>query len=266
MKPRAFFPIAVALLVGAALGYCLAPSSAPAPADEPEAKPERAQRPRQGDGSDRSEARRLRARVRELEEALAKQGVEVEQAKEEDERRERRFDPRAEAERLQREDPARYAQMTNGMAQFRRRRLERAQSKIDFLSSVDTSRMSPEARRTHEELQGMIERREELEDRMRNFLDMTEDERRAAFEEMREADGRIRELNRAERENLLVQTAETLGFRGDDAKEIAETVKGIYEATDSGWGGGRGPGGPGGWGGGRGNRGGNRGGGRGGNR
>jgi hypothetical protein len=116
--------------------------------------------------------------------------------------------------------------------------------------------------KVHSDLQDMIEKREAIEDKMRNFLDMSEEERRAAFDEMRETDGKIRELNRAERENLLAQTAQALGFQGDDATEIVETVKGIYEATENGgWGG---PGGPGGPGGGRGNRGGGRG--RGGNR
>ena len=105
--------------------------------------------------------------------------------------------------------------------------------------------MSPGARKTHEDLQNMIEKREALEEKMHSIMDMTEEDRHALFGEMRETDERIRELNRLERENLLVQTAETLGFSGDDAKEIAETVKGIYEATDSGFGFGP-PGGPGG--------------------
>lgn len=260
MKLRNFSPVVISLLVGAALGYCLGPVSSPAPAPEPEkkAEPEQVKQPEyRGERADRA----LRARIKELEGMLAKQGVEVEKMKEEEtERRERpRFDPRAEMERLKTEDPARYAQITNGMAQFRQRRLERAQSKIDFLSSVDTSNMSPGARKTHEDLQDMIARREEIESKMHGIMDMSEDDRRALFGEMRETDERIRELNRLERENLLVQTAETLGFVGEDAKEIAETVKGIYEATDSGWnwggpgGGGRrgGRGGPGGRGGNR---------------
>lgn len=260
MKLKNFSPVVISLLVGAALGYCLGPASSPAPAPEPEkkAEPEQVKQPEyRGERADRA----LRARIKELEGMLAKQGVEVEKMKEEEtERRERpRFDPRAEMERLKTEDPARYAQITNGMAQFRQRRLERAQSKIDFLSSVDTSNMSPGARKTHEDLQDMIARREEIESKMHGIMDMSEDDRRALFGEMRETDERIRELNRLERENLLVQTAETLGFVGEDAKEIAETVKGIYEATDSGWGWG-GPGG----GGRRGGRGGP--GGRGGNR
>jgi len=261
-----YFPVAVALIAGAGLGYCLAPS-APAPVAQQEQKGAETRRPRGGDeaSGERSANRALRARVKELEEMLAKQGIEVEKMKEEEsERRERRdrprFDPRAEMERMQKENPERYAQMTNGMAQFRRRRLERAQSKMDFLASVDTSTMSPEARKVHADLQDLIEKRESLEDKMRNFLDMSEDERRAAFDDMRETDGKIRELNRAERDNLLTQTAQALGFQGDDASEIVETVKGIYEATENGgWGGG-----PGGWGGGPGGGRGNRGGGRGG--
>ena len=254
MKLRNFSPIVISLLVGAAIGFCLGPMSSPspAPAPEPEAKPEQAQRPRNGDDGERAANRALRARIKELEDMLAKQGVEVEKMKEEEttrrERRERPRDFRAELERLKTEDPARYTQITNGMAQFRQRRLERAQSKMDFLSAVDTSVMSPGARKTHEDLQNMIEKREALEEKMHSIMDMTEEDRHALFGEMRETDERIRELNRLERENLLVQTAETLGFSGDDAKEIAETVKGIYEATDSGFGFGPpgGPGGPGG--------------------
>ncbi len=227
MKLRNFSPIVISLLVGAALGYCLGPASSPAPAPEPEQKVETEQvkQPEcRGERADRA----LRARIKELEGMLAKQGIEVEKMK----------------------------------AQFRRHRLERAQSKIDFLSSIDTSRMSPAMLKVHSDLQDMIEKREAVEEKMRGFMDMTDEERREAFQEIGEIDGKIRELSRAERDNLLVQTAEALGFQGDDAAEIMDTIKSIYEATDSGWG----WGGPGGGGrrGGRGGRGGP--GGRGGNR
>ena len=270
MKLRNFSPIVISLLVGAALGYCLGPlsSPAPAPAPEPEQKSEseQAKQPDRGDRGDRAANRALRARIKELEDMLAKQGIEVEKMKEEEttrrDRGPRNWDFRADMERLKKEEPERYAQITNSMAQFRRHRLERAQSKIDFLSSIDTSRMSPAMLKVHSDLQDMIARREEIESKMHSIMDMTEEDRHALFGEMRETDERIRELNRFERDNLLVQTAEALGFQGDDAAEIIDTVKSIYEATDSGWGFG-GPGGPGRRGG-RGGRGGP--GGRGGNR
>ena len=261
MKLRNFSPVVISLLVGAALGYCLGPLSSPAPAPAPEqkAEPEQVKQPEyRGERADRA----LRARIKELEGMLAKQGIEVEKMKEESSRRDRPRDFRADMERLKKEEPERYAQITNSMAQFRRHRLERAQSKIDFLSSIDTSRMSPAMLKVHSDLQDMIARREEIESKMHSIMDMTEEDRHALFGEMRETDERIRELNRFERDNLLVQTAEALGFQGDDAAEIIDTVKSIYEATDSGWnwggpgGGGRrdgrgGRGGPGGRGGNR---------------
>ena len=238
------------MLLGAAIGYCFAPvPPEPVPGGKAEVS---TNAPPAVDEGDKSSIRALRARVRELEDLLAKKGVEVERMKEEESgraaRRERRFDPRENMERLKKEDPARYAQITNGMAQFRMRRLERAQHKMDILGSVDTSRMSAEARRTHEALQDAIERREALEDRMRNFMDMTDDERRSTFEEMHETNRKIRELNAAERDTLLAQTAEMLGFEGESAEEIVETIKDIYEATETdhvfgpGGPGGRGPG------------------------
>ena len=256
MKIKTFSPIVISFMVGTAIGFCFSPA-AKAPELRPERKAEEPRNARTADDAsgERSANRALRARIRELEEMLAKQGVEVEKMKDEESaRRERpRFDPRAEMERIKKEDPERYTQMTNGMAQFRRQRLERAQTKMDFLSSIDTSRMSPGMLKVHTDLQDMIEKREAAEEKMRGFMDMTEDERHAAFQEMREIDDKIRELNRAERDNLLVQTTEALGFQGEDAAEIIDTVKSIYEATDSGWGG---PGGPGGRGrmGGRGRR------------
>lgn len=265
MKIRNFSPVVISLLAGAAIGFCFAPSAGAPKAAPEKTSPKTVKAESRPDEAAEKEMRVLRSRIKELEDMLAKKGVEVEEMKEESSRRERRDRPRdfrADMERLKKEEPERYAQITNSMAQFRRHRLERAQSKIDFLSSIDTSRMSPAMLKVHSELQDMIEKREAVEEKMRGFMDMTEEERREAFQEIGEIDGRIRELNRAERDNLLVQTAEALGFQGDDAAEIIDTVKSIYEATDSGWGFG-GPGGPGRRGG-RGGRGGP--GGRGGNR
>lgn len=265
MKIRNFSPVVISLLAGAAIGFCFAPSAGAPKAAPEKTSPKMVKAESRPDEAAEKEIRVLRSRIKELEDRLAKQGVEVEEMKEESSRRERRDRPRdfrADMERLKKEEPERYAQITNNMAQFRRHRLERAQSKIDFLSSIDTSRMSPAMLKVHSDLQDMIEKREAVEEKMRGFMDMTEEERREAFQEIGEIDGRLRELNRAERDNLLVQTAEALGFQGDDAAEIIDTVKSIYEATDSGWGFG-GPGGPGRRGG-RGGRGGP--GGRGGNR
>ena len=158
---------------------------------------------------------------------------------------------RANFEKWKAENPEEFARMEKRRQEFMQRRAERAQSKIDFLSSVDTSGMSPAAKETHESLQTLIAQREELEAQV--FAEgTTDDQREEIFRQMRETDRAIRETNAQERANLLQQTAEALGFSGAEATEIVDTIGEIYEATSD-WGG-RGPGGPGGPGGGPGGR------------
>lgn len=158
---------------------------------------------------------------------------------------ENRWDPQRRLEELKERDPERYTQITNRMAQWRQRQFERAQSKLDFLSSVDTSRMSVGARKVHGDLQAAIVSQEELEQRLQD-PNLTPDERKALFMEMHESRGRLAELSRKERNNLLGETARELGFSGEDVKTITATIRDVIEATDAGWGGhghhGRGPG------------------------
>lgn len=232
--------IAAALFVGVAIGY-FAKSDAPASAP---AEPRRPAKTVIADkGSDAAVAA-LRARVAELEERLRAATAEISSARTAEvaavaqpARPRPQESWRDRMERMKKDDPARYAQMTNRFAQFRRRRLEHAQSRIDFLSSVDTSRMSASARKTHEALQDLIEKREELEQQMHNTPDLSDEERRKLWDEMRRTDREMHVLNRQARDNLLEQAAGDLGFEGDDAKTIRETINGIIEATEGmGWG------------------------------
>lgn len=134
--------------------------------------------------------------------------------------------------RLEKEDPARYAQITNRFASWRRQRTEHAQSRLDFLSSIDTSVMTADARATHEELQAQIAKREELESRLHD-PDLSDEDRRTLFREMFEADRVLNDLNRKERETLLSQMATELGFEGEAAQDIAATVHAIVDATEN---------------------------------
>lgn len=235
----------VALLAGAAAGYCVGRyvTPSPAPAEVRDEKPRHSQRA--GVGND-AEKKILReriaaqdARIRELEmQGRLEEGSGEKQsatAVRESERPPRR-DFRAEMERLRVEEPERYAQITNRMARFRQQNLERAQSKMDFLASIDTSTMPQAAREAHTALMDLIERRAEIDDKFRNFGAMTDEERRAAFDEMREVDGRINRLNRTVRGNLLRQTAKELGLNGEISKDFVDTVTGIIDATESGFG------------------------------
>ena len=140
---------------------------------------------------------------------------------------------------LKKENPERYAQVTNRMARWRETRIATVQSRLDFLASIDTARMSKAEKKTHARLQELLVQREEL----MNSLDvegsgaqLSGEERGDIMRQMRDVSHEINELNAAERENLIKRTAEELGFSGEDVGEIASTIKEIIEATDGGFG------------------------------
>lgn len=238
--------IAVALLAGVAIGYFV--KDAPVAAEKPAKTAERAKKPVADKGEEAS-LKALRHRIAELEKQLAEK-PDAENPKEsaspetvvtsaddgKGRRTEQRFTSHRDwLENLKKTDPERYTQVTNGMAQWRQRRLDRAQSRIDFLASIDTSKMRPEARKVHEELQDLIARREEIEERLHQE-DLQDEARGKIMQEMFETDRRLRELNEAERGNLIEETARNLGFDGAAAKEISRTIQEVIEATDNGFG------------------------------
>jgi len=250
--------IAAALFAGVAIGYFARPSDAtPATAAaEPAAKQAVA------DKGEASSLKALRNRIAELEKLLAEKGVNseiaisnavVEAVKNAPPDGRPRGNPREWMENLKKTDPARYAQMTNRFAQWRQRRAEQARTKMDFLTSVDTSRMSAGAQKTHNELQELIARREEIEEQLHQE-GLADSDRDKLMKELWSTHHELQRLNGEERKNLIEETAHNLGFEGDDAREISATIQDVIDATDT-WGGGRhhgpppggpGPGGPGG--------------------
>ena len=267
MNTRSALAVAVpALLAGALLGYFVLPlfSSAPPPAEaETKAPEKRSARARtQPSREHDADLNRLRARIKQLERQLAEQDVAaseepVEQPATNRVEGTRRFGPlsHAELEEVREKDPERYVQETNRIAQFRAGWQGRIQNQFDILASADTAHMTAKQRQVHEDYINLLARIDELGEQLSPLSDVTEEQRKAAGQEMRESWHRLHELQRIERDTLLTQTANALGFRGRKAQEVVEGIKQVYEATGGGpWGRGGGRGrGPGG--GGRGRRG-----------
>ena len=256
-----------ALLCGALLGYFVHPA---VPESEPEQASTTAERhPRKG--TDDAELGRLRARIKSLERQLADAAATPGEAPAEEpagdaakpeERRQNPFlrngpphmptaaEMRAHMEELREKDPERYAQMTNRFARWQEHRLQRTNDRLDILASVDTSRLTAKELQTHEALQDAIVRREELRALLNpQNEDVTEEQRKNTFAELRELDQKMRQLENAERNTLLTKTARSYGLSKDNAKEMTEAIKAIYQATGAdghrhGFGGRGGPGGP----------------------
>lgn len=142
----------------------------------------------------------------------------------------------AELERAKIENPERYAAMTNRMAQFRNQMMRNAENKLETLAAVDTTGWNKKQIETHEKYQDLIARREELIEIVRHDSGVSEQERRAAFDELRDLGREIRKTSAEERNILLDKTFRELGYNGADAREIRETVKTIYSTTEE-WGG-----------------------------
>ena len=246
--------IAAALLAGVAIGYFV--KDEPIPAEEP--KVEETAKKAVADKGEEASVKALRRRIVELEKLLEEKDgrseIAISNAVAEAVKNRPPEPPRGNwrerMEELKERDPARYTQMTNRFANWRRNRAEQARSKIEFLSSIDTSHMSARARKTHDALQELIVRREEIEQQLQD-PNLSDDDRDKLMRQLRESHGELRRLNGEERKNLIGETARNLGFEGEDAKEIAATIQEVIRATDSGFGtrhggGPRGPGGPGG--------------------
>ena len=234
--------IAMALLAGVAIGYFAGGRDGRVDTSNESAAP--AQKKTVADKGDEASVKALRHRIAELERLLAekdgKSEIAISNAVAEAVKNRPPEPPRGNwrerMEEMKKNDPERYVQMTNRFANWRRNRAEQARSKIDFLSSIDTSHMSKGARETHAALQGLIARREGIEQRLQ-LPDLSDEERGRLLEEMRQTHHELRRLNGEERKNLLDETARNLGFEGEDVKEISATIQDVIEATDSGFGG-----------------------------
>ena len=135
-------------------------------------------------------------------------------------------------------DPEQYAQMTNRMAQWRSRMIANTQDKLDFFATLDVSTMTPKQRENHERLQELLVRRGELMQMMdASNQSVTDADRAKARQEMHSLMGQLHAAERAERDMLLRQAARNLGCKGSVVKELVDTIKTIYDATQS-WGGG----------------------------
>ena len=234
--------LAMALLVGVAIGYFAGGRDGRVDTSNEPAAP--VQKKTVADKGDEASVKALRHRIAELERLLAekdgKSEIAISNAVAEAVKNRPPEPPRGNwrerMEEMKKNDPERYVQMTNRFANWRRNRAAEARSKIDFLSSIDTSHMSKGARETHAALQELVARREAIEQRLHS-PDLSDDERGKLWDEMRQTHHELQRLNGEERRNLLDETARNLGFQGDDVREISATIQDVIEATDGGWGG-----------------------------
>ena len=235
--------IGAALLVGAAIGFAVKTDAPTRPAEEPAPTHESAAKSPIADAGAAASMAALRARVKELEAQLAagrpsaippppQTNTVAEADGEPRPPRDRRGGMREMMEEMRKNDPERFAQMTNRFAEMRRNRQERQRARADFLSSVNPALLSEDRRKTHVAYQNLLERRESLFEKMGD-MELSEEERHELWRELRSVGDEMRQLASAERDTLLNAVAEAVGLEGDAATELVETVKDVCDATDA---------------------------------
>ena len=215
--------IAVALLAGVAIGYFTA--GAPTSSADGESAP--VERKTISDKGEDASIKALRRRIAELERMLAakdgKSEIAISNAVAEAVQSRPPEPPRQNwrerMEEMKKNDPERYTQMTNRFAQWRRSRSEQARDKIDFLSSIDISRMSAGAKKTHNALQERIARREGIEQQLQS-PDLTDEERGKLMGELHSTHHELMRLNGEERNTMAQILLDYIGFHSDCKVEI----------------------------------------------
>lgn len=117
---------------------------------------------------------------------------------------------------------------TNAMEEMRAKLRKRSKNRIEFLSSVDTSRMSEKQRENHERFLSLLQRREALSEKMKGKGLLPDFE---ALQEMVALDMEMRPIAKDERAALLQGVANELGYTGEDAEVLQDTINTVFDCT-----------------------------------
>lgn len=126
-------------------------------------------------------------------------------------------------------DEEQFTAATNAIAGFRARLAARAKGRIDFLSSVDVSKMSAGDRENHEKYLDLMKRREELMAKSKGGLPDME-----TMQQMMEIQMQMGPAAKKERAVLVGEVARELGYQGEDAAVVQDTIGSIYDCTSGG--------------------------------
>jgi hypothetical protein len=144
---------------------------------------------------------------------------------------------------MQREEPERFAEMQKQREEFRQRIQTQATERTDFLKRIETANMTEAQRANHEQLLLLTEQARLLIAQMPNLPHEEADQaRRQLFESY----GTLSKLYEQERRYLLEATAQSVGYKDQEAAQFADQIQLIYDQTTLVPGFGRGGGGRGG--------------------
>ena len=134
------------------------------------------------------------------------------------------------AEALKKRLPSdQFAQVTNAFSQLRARLARRAKGRQDYLASIDVSNMTADEKANHTRYLELFAKREAASAKMRGGIPDP-----ASIQEVVKIGMEMQGVAKAERATLMRQVTRELGYSGEDARTIEETVQNIYDCTNAG--------------------------------
>ena len=135
-------------------------------------------------------------------------------------------------ERFRRERPDEFAALQRRRESIRAAKKAAADSRQDFLDSIDGSLLTAEQRKTHAAYADALAARQEARERMAAARRTGEAVSGADRAQLQAAERIIREQNEAERAALFEAAARSVGVENaEDLKRFRETISSILEAT-----------------------------------
>lgn len=137
-----------------------------------------------------------------------------------------REDPATRMERMQRENPERYAEVQQRREDRLRRMDELHDNRRTFLESVDVSRMTEEQRENHQRLLDAMSKAAEFQRKITvgDWSQLSEEERMEGFNTVRNLD----ELYREERRYIIEETGRSYG---EDGARFADYIENVLDNT-----------------------------------
>jgi len=129
---------------------------------------------------------------------------------------------------LREKNPERYQKMMDSYRKMNERMGSGINDRLAFLKELDTTGMSEEALKNHNELLAKLEALQELSEKINNA---EEDEiQKLTMQRMREM-GQCYQLFQTERDAALLDIGKKMGFNNEEAGVIRDCVKRAYDMT-----------------------------------
>lgn len=117
---------------------------------------------------------------------------------------------------------------TNALSGLRAKLAERAKGRMEYLASVDVSQMGKADRENHAKFLKLLKRREATMAKMKGGIPDAK-----TLEEMVTLDMEMRPVAKAERSALVREIARELGYAGEDADVLHDTLEAVFDCTSS---------------------------------